>query len=545
MNESLTPSYGHRNYSFTARDVAAIGFRHQKVLVLCFVGVMLGVGISSLFLPSKYKAETKLLVKRERIDPVITPEQNAPLTFHDTVGEEEINSELEIMTSSDVLRKVVAANNLDKKHFLSKILHPFQTPANRTDKAAADLRSDLQIEVLKKTNVISVSYESKDPATAQRVLQTLDDAYLQKHLEVHHPGGQYEFFEQQADKYKQDMLAAEAHLKQFSDQSGGVAPTVMRDMTLQKLADFNSTLETTRASIAESKHRIADLEKQQQNTPANLVTQSKKGDNAQVMENLKATLLTLENKRTELLTKYQPTYPLVQEVDKELSDTRAALAKEENSPVKEETTGQNPTYAWVNGELAKAKADLSGFEARETSLVSVISTYQDKSKLLEQQGIQQGDLLRVKSEDESNYNLYTKKKEEARISDELDRTRMLNVSVVQPPLLPSIPTRSPFIFALVGVLLAAAISLAVVFAIDYADQSFRTPSEVMSELRIPVLAAVPVSYRRQLDIETFRGNGNGHNNSNGNGNGSTDINEYSDEVHHDAGGTGTVIEERG
>src|SRR5262249_6015613 len=116
MNESLTPSYGHRNYSFTARDVAAIGFRHQKVLILCFVGVMLGVGISSLFLPSKYKAETKLLVKRERVDPVITPEQNAPLTFHDTVGEEEINSELEIMTSSDVLRKVVTANNLDKKH---------------------------------------------------------------------------------------------------------------------------------------------------------------------------------------------------------------------------------------------------------------------------------------------------------------------------------------------------------------------------------------------------------------------------------------------
>src|SRR5262249_33626145 len=162
--------------------------------------------------------------------------------------------------------------------------------------------------------------------------------------------------------------------------------------------------------------------------------------------------------------------------------------------------------------------------------VSVISTYQDKSKLLEQQGIQQGDLLRIKSEDEANYNLYTKKKEEARISDELDKTRVLNVSVVQPPLLPSIPTRSPFIFALVGVLLAAAISVAVVFAIDYADQSFRTPSEVMSELRIPVLAAVPVSYHRQLDVESYSGNGNGHSNGNGNSHES----EYSDEVHHDA-----------
>ncbi len=535
MNESLN-GYGHRPYSFTARDVAAIGFRHQKVLVLCFVGVALGVGLSSLFLPAKYKAETKLLVKKERVDPVITPEQNAPLTFHDTVSEEEINSELELITSSDVLQKVAVTCGLDRKKLLSGLLHPWQTPQNRTDKAIADLRSDLQLEVLKKTNVISIAYESKDPRLAQKVLATLDEAYLQKHLDVHHPSGQFEFFDQQAEQYKNDMLAAEAKLKQFAAEQGGVAPTTMRDMTLQKLADFKSSLESTRASIAETQKRIADLEKQSHATPARLTTQMKKGDNAQVMENLKATLLTLEMKRTELLTKYQPTYPLVVEVDKQLNDTRLALAKEEGSPVKEETTDQNPTYAWVSSELAKAKADLSGFQAKETALSSIINGYEDQSRRLEQQGIMQGDLMRTAKEDEANYELYTKKKEEARIEDELDRTRLLNVSVVQNPMLPSLPTRSPFVFALVAVLLASAVSLGVVFAIDYADQSFRTPSEIISELRIPVLAAVPVHYSGN---GAHASNGNGNGNRNGNGSG------LSDEVHYEAGATGTIIEERG
>ncbi len=181
--------------------------------------------------------------------------------------------------------------------------------------------------MLKKTNVISVSYESHDPKTAQKVLATLDEAYLQKHLDVHHPTGQFEFFDQQADKYKQDMLSAEAQLKQFAGSQNGVAPSTMRDMTLQKLADFSSSLETTKASIAETEHRIADLEKQSHSTPSRLTTQMKKGDNAQVLENLKATLLTLEMKRTELLTKYQPTYPLVQEVDKQLTDTRAGAGE--------------------------------------------------------------------------------------------------------------------------------------------------------------------------------------------------------------------------
>jgi len=523
MNESLN-GYGHRSYSFTARDVAAIGFRHKKIMVLCFVGVVLGVALSTLVLPSKYRAETKLLVKRERVDPMISPDKNAPVTFHDTVAEEEINSEVELITSQDVLQKVVTECGLDKKKLLSGIVHPWQTQQNRTDKAVSDLRSDLQLEVLKKTNVISIAYESHDPRVAQKVLATLNETYLQKHLDIHHPTGQFQFFDEQAQKYKQDMLLAEGQMKQFAGQQGGVAPSTLRDMTLQKLTDFNGQLETTRASIHETETRIGDLEKQAKSTPSRLTTQMKKGDNAQVLENLKSTLLTLEMKRTELLTKYQPTYPLVQEIDKQLSDTRLTLAKEESSPVKEEITDQNPTFAWVSGELAKAKADLAGFQARETALLTTINSYSEQAKRLEQQGITQSDLVRQQKADEASYLLYTQKKEEARIEDALDRTRLLNVGVVETPALPSLPTRSPFIFGLVAVLLASAVSIGVVFALDYADQSFRTPSEVLHELRIPVLAAMPSHYNViEAGHRNGHSNGNGNGNANGNGHHAGDI----------------------
>jgi len=153
----------------------------------------------------------------------------------------------------------------------------------------------------------------------------------------------------------------------------------------------------------------------------------------------------------------------------------------------------------------------------------------------------QSDLVRTQKADESNYLLYTRKKEEARIADAMDRTRLLNVSVVQNPALPSIPTRSAFIFVLVAVLLATAVSIGVAFAIDYADQSFRTPSEVMSELRIPVLAAVPVHANGLLGAYAGNGNGNGNHNGNGNGNG----NGHAAGVTYDAGSNGATIEGRG
>ena len=131
-----------------------------------------------------------------------------------------------------------------------------------------------------------------------------------------------------------------------------------------------------------------------------------------------------------------------------------------------------------------------------------------QARKLDEQGIMQGDLMRTAKANEANYMLYTKKKEEARIADALDRTRILNVSIAQNPTIPSLPTRSPWIFGLVACLLASAVSLGVVFALDYADQSFRTPSEVLSELRIPVLAAVPV-HRNGHNVLHAGDNGNG------------------------------------
>jgi hypothetical protein len=110
--------------------------------------------------------------------------------------------------------------------------------------------------------------------------------------------------------------------------------------------------------------------------------------------------------------------------------------------------------------------------------------------------------------------LYLRKREEARMADALDEQRILNVAIVDTPSIPSLPTGNRLQYALIGLLLASTLSVGVVFTIEYLDPSLRTPSEVMSELNIPVLAAVPQRgvYSSKVNV--------GHNgNGNGNGNG--------------------------
>jgi uncharacterized protein involved in exopolysaccharide biosynthesis len=429
------------------------------------------------------------------------------MMFRGEVTEEELNSEVELLQSEDVLRQVVLTCGLQhRKSLIAAIFGP-GSEEKRIAKALNRLKSDLQVGLVKKSNLIEVAYSSPDSQLSAAVLRALDEAYLQENLAVHRPRGEFEFFDEETKRYRSNLAQAEAQLKQFAEQEGGVAPQIARDMTLQKLSEFSASLQQTLTEIASTEKRIHELEKEAGSTPSRLTTQVRKADDAQVLQQLKGTLLNLELKRTELLTKYQPNYPLVQEVEKQIADTRAAIAASEAKPFQEETTDRNPTYAWIYDEMAKARAEYSSLQARAASLQAVVAMYQSKTRDLEKKGIVQQDLLRQAKTDEENYLLYQRKREEARMTDALDRTKILNVAIAEKPAVPLLPKNSPWSALLVGLFLSLTATAGLAFVLEFMDSSFRTPADVLHELDIPVLASVP---RKAHEVRNGNGNGNGN-----------------------------------
>jgi uncharacterized protein involved in exopolysaccharide biosynthesis len=469
------------------REIVAAVFRHKRLAIVCCAAVVLGALLAAIFLP-KYEARMQLLVKRERVDPIVTPDQGTQVQFQNTVSEEEMNSEAELLKADDVLRKVVVTNGLQTNE--GGLLRT----GNEEQKIAAavrHLRSKLNVDPGRKTSLISVTYESRDPQLAASVLRTLGDAYLDKHMEVNRPHGQFSFFEKQAEQTRKGLADAEAKLGQFAKDNGAVAPEIERDITLQKLNEFKFALEQTRASIRETENRIAELTRLQTSTPDRITTQSRRADNPQLLQQLKSTLLNLELKRTELLTKYQPTYRAVQEVDKQIADTKTSIAAEDARPVREEVTDQNPTHEWIRSELTKAKADLTSLQARERVTMGSIKEYEDRAQRLQAAGLQQQDLLRTQKEQQDNYLLYAHKREEARITEALDKGRILNVAIAEAATPPALPAHPAWMYGLFGALAGLVLSVGLVFAAEYTDSSYRTPDEVNHDLGIPVLAAIP------------------------------------------------------
>ena len=153
-------------------------------------------------------------------------------------------------------------------------------------------------------------------------------------------------------------------MAEFGDENQITAPALEKEITIRKQNDFEAELQHTQAAVSETKQRIADLERQAASMSPRLVTQVRVSDNPYLLQQMKGKLLDLENERTKLLSKYEPEYRPVQEIEAQIAQTRQALAAAENSPTREETTDRDAAYEWVKGELAKARTELTALEAR-------------------------------------------------------------------------------------------------------------------------------------------------------------------------------------
>jgi uncharacterized protein involved in exopolysaccharide biosynthesis len=487
----------------TLRDIVTPLFRHRKLVLLTFLGLVLGTILGIIFRSHDYEAKMTILVKRERVDAAVSPGRDAALANAGDVTEEELNSEVELLKSRDLLEKVVLACNLQESQPNPLWGRLFPTAAaqgtddgrdnaKNVSQAVLALENKLDIEPLKKTDLIQVTYDSSDPQQAARVLNMLGNLYLEKTVAVHSSPGAFEFFQTESEHYDQDLRAAETHLTEFDRDKGVADPQVEKQITLQKLAEFQANFSATQVAIKEAEKRTQAVEEQLASTPQQTMFQVRTSENPYLMQQLKTTLLNLELKRTELLDKFEPDYRPVQEVQQQIDQTLDAITKADKSPVREETTDRNPSYDWLRSELTKSSADLASLHARATETLSVIRQYRAQLGVIDVNGATQQDLLREVKEAEGNYLLYEQKREEARIGDALDRQRIVNVAIAEAATVPALPAHPHWALTLLlGTLLAGLASPGLAFAVDYFDPSLRTPDELQETLRIPVLAALP------------------------------------------------------
>jgi uncharacterized protein involved in exopolysaccharide biosynthesis len=478
----------------TLRDMLAPLFRRKRALAYTFCGVMLGTLVAAFILNNTHKATMEILVNEQRQEPTVTSQSTQGQAAAPPVSDYDIGSEIELLKSPDLLDEVVTANNLqqrERESFTAAIFHRGADEAWFSARAVQHLHSKLDISAVSKSNLIEVDYKASDPKLAYSVLQTLGKLYLAKHLEVHRPQGSYAFFASETQKYQQALADSEARLADFSKTMSAAAPDVQRTDLAQQVINAVGALESARQVIAADKRRIEDETARMKVTPERSLSQQSTDSAQALMQQLQASLLAAEVKKTQLLAKYEPSYPFVQEVDQEIAQTQAAIISATKQQYINQTTDRDPIFVLMSEDIAKTQADLAFHQADAGALQSSIRSLQMQMVDLDQKALKQADLLREVKANEANYLLYLSKREQERTSDALDEKRIANVAIAVPPVVPILPWIGPALVILCGVVLAAFISAGAAFLAEYLNPSLRTPAEVLEVLRIPVLASVP------------------------------------------------------
>lgn len=471
----------------TPRELAATLLRRPRLFAASF-GLILLVTMLAVVFSARYESHFMVLLRRGRYDPVASSQPASPMDFtRPDITEEELNSEVELLRDEGLLKQVVKLAELVPRDT------PDAERQSEIEHAVRKLSRRLDVEALKKSNLIQVTYRDTGPAEAARVLSALAAIYVQRHTNLQRPPGEIQFFDQQTTAYEKRLHQSEAELVHFTRARGVVSAALERDIALQKLGEADAVYRQIDQDRTDTERQIASLGEQLKAFPARSVTLKRWADNPEALEKMKTHLLELQLKRTELRGRFQPSYRLVQEVEEQIAETQASISAEALTPVRDETSDKDPNYEWARMQLEKAAVQRDGLRARQSDAAAQAASLRAFAEHLQSEAMDQQDLMRNQKADEDNYLLYLHKREEARIGDALDERRILNVAIVEPPVASALPVHPLLLYLPLAFGLATVLSVGIAFTAEYFDPTIRTPDEARGLLAVPVLAWLPAS----------------------------------------------------
>lgn len=466
-------------------DTVTAFFRNSHkiaIAVLIFLALL-----TSFFVlrPKSYESRMVFLVRDEAAAlPITSFDDHSQPTM--PISDVQIGTEIELLSGTELHRQVIST------------LHP-GISGSELDRRLLAFNKVLTVLPVPKTTLISVTYSAPSKEEANRTLATLSQLYLAYRAAIRGTNGTYAFFDQQASRYYKKLQEDQAALAAFNQQYRVTSMTSEKDELVHKMADARASAYESEASSREAGKQIQAMDAMRARLPVRITTQKRDLPDQAVAEKLNSSLVELQNKRVELLTKYYPNDRHVQELDEQIANTRQALERAQRSKSTEEQTDLNPIRQDVEADLEKAELRSAGLRARQHSLLAQVGDYQAKLEELNQLTAQYENLTRRVKEDESSYDLYFKRREDARINRNLDNDKIANVRQIDgPAVFPQAVGQLALgigTIYVIGVLLIVGIGT----LLGLWSPRFHSPGELETAIGAPVLATIPV-LSKKVDV---------------------------------------------
>ncbi len=466
------------------RDYLTVIFKHKIKIITVFLTVVMTVTLVTFLMPRTYEARSNILVKigREYMNPsevgdkLVMPNQ-----------EEMTNSEIQILTNRDLVKKVIMSLKIE--NIYPEIQKDSSNKIKPLDAAISKFGKSLKVTGIRKSNVIQVSFQHSDPRIAAQAVNQLVEFYKEKHLQVF-SDPKSSFLENQFMAYKQKLEESESSLQAFKQKNKVFSLDDQRRLLLDQRTNLDTSLKIAENSISELQKKTSSLKGQMKRISDNKISYTQT-ERDKIIVDARARLLSLQLEEQELLKKYTENNRLVINIRKEIQMV-SNFMKEQEEEINSKVKSANPVFQNVEIELIRAEADMNSQKAKAASLSKQLLQVDGEIQSLDfrEKGLQQ--LQREQTINEKNYHTYADMAEEARITDDMNRLKFANISVIEEasvPVKPVSPRKKLNI--LLGLIFGAISGVGLAFLLEQTAQNFSTPESVEKRLGLQVLAAIP------------------------------------------------------
>ncbi|MCG2631516.1 polysaccharide biosynthesis tyrosine autokinase [Bradyrhizobium sp. WYCCWR 13023] len=412
-----------------------------------------------------------------------------------------VDSQVEIITSDDLIRSVVRRMNLTEDPefngsdpglipaFIGRVIALFGSdgPASkeRIERGTVGaVQANLKVERVLTTYVLSASFRSKDPDKAARIANEIADAYMIGALDAKYQSTKRasEWLQQRSAELREQATASDRAVQTFKSQNN-IVGTSRGLMNEQQLTDVNTQLVQARAATAEAKARLDRIDGITDKDLAQpTVTDAL---NNPVITRLRAQYLDLSAQYADWSAKYGKTHQASVNLANRMEELRKSIADE----VKRIADAYRSDY-----EIAKS---------RETSLEQNLKNLVSQAGNTGQAQVKLRDLESAADTYRNLYNSFLEKQQQAMQNQSFPISEARIISTAVKPDRKSSPKT---LLSLIGALFGGlCFGLGAAFAREMLSDVLRSPSEVEDEIGVKCLGVLPAIGAKAMGLPKIRG----------------------------------------
>ncbi len=468
-------------------------WRRHRPRILIALALTVGVVMSAtLLLTPIYEAESLLLVKYGReymYRPELGERDAIAVAMNKDRQLAQINSELAILRSRELFADVLAQIGTTR---LYPTLPEDPAAASATSEAALErLENSVTAYQIKDSDVIRVKLQHPDRELAAQALNTIVDKYMARHLSAFSDASTTAFLEQKVASTRKDLQQSEEALKAFQMRTRSFSGDQQVTAQITQRDDLESKRKAARSQSAGLEKRLSYLNSEKEKVASDKSRIST--EETKAVADARAQLLELQLQEKKLTATFSESSRAVQNVRGQIKLVEDFLAQQRS------TVGQGVFADDLEKQIIATQADLRFQQAQADTLAAQIGALEKQISEYTQSGAEYRELARDREAAEKSHEVYAKKLEEFRASEEMDRQKLTNISVIQAAAVPIAPIRpNKKLNLLVSVMLGIALGFAWGLALEFRERQGQGEAAVVPTDQETLVAPGTIHWRKAL-----------------------------------------------